>query len=136
MRTYSILLIITANLALSACQTGKTAWQYYDECAKIHTSFVETMKCGKKTRNETCEVQNTCSDRGNALVLYTDSLVTSVRSKEMSEAEATRKWVEYRTAEQNSYMQSRAAATAAILDSAPQTTNCNTYGGYTNCTTY
>ena len=54
--------------------------------------------CGAQARNAYCQAHNLCSANGNAIVAYADSLVQSVNNHELSEAEARRKWIEFRAA--------------------------------------
>src|SRR5687768_11256824 len=119
MKNFRLLLLCPLVLFSSACVTGQTAWQYYDQCANQHSSFEKMVACGKQARTEGCALNNTCSARGDALVQYADSLVISVKSKELSEAEARRRWIEYRTAEENAYSQDLNAALARRAVLAP-----------------
>ncbi len=109
------LFLLGVIAVLPACQTtSKMAWQYYDECASQHSKFQEMVACGKHARNMGCVADNTCGERGNALVRYSDSLVASIKLGELSEPEAQRKWIEYRTAEENAYIQDVSAERARL----------------------
>ena len=144
MNLYIYILLVVATLFLTACQTtGKTSWQYYDECSLRHEAFSEMVLCGKETRAIGCAENNTCSARGNALVQYADSLVTSIKAGEISEPEARRQWLEYRTAEENAYTEDlnaqrarRAAAINSMPNTPPKQTTCIGTSMSVNCTTY
>jgi len=110
-----------------------SAWTFYDQCARRSSSFIATAECGKANRNAYCEAHNSCSATGNAFVLYTDSLEASVKDHEMTEAEAQRKWVEFRMDQSNAARQQALEAKAIRLQSAPRSTTCYTTGSITNC---
>jgi hypothetical protein len=98
-------------LAFTGCAAQKTAFQHYDECALEHASFAAMAGCGKQRRNAYCQEHKNCSADGNSYVAYADSLVVSVNRGEMTEAEASRKWIEFRTTQLNA--RTLAAATAS-----------------------
>jgi hypothetical protein len=85
--------ILGAALALSGCTSN--IWVHYDTCAAQTSSFVTMVECGKQKRNANCVWE--CSSAGNAFVQYADALAASVKNKEMSEAEAMRRFAEYKT---------------------------------------
>jgi hypothetical protein len=117
--------------ALCSCAANKSAWQHYDECATQNLSFADMVACGKQRRATYCEPNHTCSDEGNAIVMYADSLVQSVSRRELSEPEARRKWIEFRMARADTQKQLAVQAAAAAARSAP--TTCTTIGATTNC---
>lgn len=130
-------------IGVTACQTtmGKTSWQHYDECAKIHASFKDMASCGKESRNADCQKDNQCSGRGNALVQYVDSLVVSVEAGELSEAKARREWIRYRTEEENAFIadmnsQRSQRASTPYIPPQPRQTSCSTIGGSTFCNSF
>jgi hypothetical protein len=55
------------------------------------------VECGKEARYAECTPHNNCSSSGNAFVQYAHALVLSVKNKEMTEAEAMRRFAEYKT---------------------------------------
>lgn len=86
-------------LALAGCLSlgGPMVWSYYDKCSAQTESFLAMAECGKQARNADCIPSNDCSSLGNSYVQFTDSLVLSVKNKEMTEAEAMRRYAEYKT---------------------------------------
>lgn len=108
----AIAFIALLGSGLSGCAT-KPAWQYYDECAAQNLPFAAMVECGKQKRTAYCQSGGACSADGNAVVAYADSLVQSVNRREMSEAEAQRKWIEFRMARADEQQRRLDAALAA-----------------------
>lgn len=118
MRDWLTIAAMGAVLILSGCRTP-SAISHYDACAQGTTSFVAMVECGKQNRNANCSTAQTpgeralnialpphlvpglakppCTAEGNALVQMADALAMSVRNNEMSEAEALRRFAEYKT---------------------------------------
>jgi len=115
-----------ASLLVGCAGAGPSAISFYDQCATQSSSFIVMAECGKAHRNAACETSNSCSASGNAVVMYVDSLETSVKNREMTEAEAQRKWVDFRMTQDNAARQR-----AATLAAAP--TTCINNGAVTNC---
>jgi hypothetical protein len=86
-----------AALTLSGC-VQKDAWSHFDECSG--SSFVAMVDCGRSKRTAYCATASNCGPNGAAVVQYVESLKQSVQRGEMSEPEATRKWLEYRNSAQ------------------------------------
>jgi hypothetical protein len=127
-----LFLAVLVVLPLGGCATTyKSALAFYDECAAENSSFEAAVACGKQRRNAYCQEHNSCSANGNAFVTYADSLVVSVNQHEMTEAEAQRKWIEFRTAQVNNQRQLAMQAAAVAAASAP--TTCIRNGAVTNC---
>jgi hypothetical protein len=82
---------------LAGCVSTGDVWDYYDACSANGGRFTDIVECGKRTRTTGCTASYSCSANGNAFVAYADSLAVSVRSGEMTEAEATRRLLEYRS---------------------------------------
>jgi hypothetical protein len=101
---------------------------FYDQCGSQHSSFVAMAQCGKANRNAWCQANNACSDNGNAIVVYADSLVVSVKNHELTEAEAQRRWIEFRMAQVNAAQQQ-----AAIWQSMRAPITCFNDGFFMNC---
>jgi hypothetical protein len=130
MRKRRLFIGITATSFIFSCATiHPSAVSFYDSCAKQSASFVDTAACGKLNRNNYCESHNNCSADGDTFVQYADSLVQSVQNHELSDSEAQRKWIEFKTAQMNAAKQ-RAATVAA---GAMSPTTCVTTGVITNC---
>ena len=54
-------------------------------------------ECGKQKRLAECLPNNSCSPEGTAFMEYVDSLALSVKSKKLTEAEAMRRYAEYKS---------------------------------------
>jgi hypothetical protein len=99
----NLILSATAGLVAAFMQTGcahsPSVWHYYDECAGAgeNQSFVVMAECGRKKRLAECGANNSCSPEGNVFVEYIDSLAQSVKDKKMTEAEALRRYAEYKS---------------------------------------
>ena len=98
------LVLSTAIGALAASmQTGciyssaPPVWGYYDQCAAGNPSFLAMAECGKQKRLAECLPNNSCSPEGTAFMEYVDSLALSVKSKKLTEAEAMRRYAEYKS---------------------------------------
>jgi len=90
---------IVAAFMQAGCAHSPTVWQYYDECAGAgeNQSFVAMAECGRKKRLAECVANNACSPEGNVFMEYIDSLAQSVKDKKMTEAEAMRRYAEYKS---------------------------------------
>ena len=85
--------------------------------------------CGKERRNNACVPSNDCSSKGDNVVQYADSLVQSIKSKELSEAQARREWIEFRNGEDKDFRN----RINSIYQSSSSSVVCNTVGGLTTC---
>ncbi|WP_428492183.1 hypothetical protein [Rhodopila sp.] len=126
---FALLLFFVVMLSACATKPLPPVWSFYDQCAQSTASFVAMAECGKANRYAFCTAHNVCSSAGNAFVLYTDSLITSTKDHEMSEAEAQRKWVEFRMSQQNADRSARIQALQAM----PRSTTCYSTGSMTQC---
>lgn len=72
-------------------------WGYYDQCATENPSFLVMAECGRQKRLAECVPNNSCSPEGTTFMEYVDSLVVSVKNKKMTEAEAMRRYAEYKS---------------------------------------
>jgi hypothetical protein len=79
-----------------------------------------------------CTEHNNCSSTATAFVQYTDALVLSVKNKEMTEAEALRRFAEYQT---TFFANARrdAAIVAAGAAAASGPTTCTQIGNTLTC---
>lgn len=109
---------------LTACTPYIPAWTFYDQCTQSQ-SFTAMAGCGRVNINSYCSLHNNCSANDNSFVLYTDSLVISVKNGELTEAEAQRKWIEFRMAQVNARQQQ--------IQSAPRPISCYNMGSMINC---
>jgi hypothetical protein len=125
------LLLPAMALILNGC-ANKTAFSIYDECSVQNSSFVAMAECGKQKRMAYCTEHNNCSSSGTAFVQYTDALVLSVKNKEMTEAEALRRFAEYKT---TFFANTRrdAAIVAAGAAAASGPTTCTQIGNTVTC---
>ena len=119
--------IVTATLMLGGCVAGTGALGHYDSCALTEPKLVRMIECGKARRQEYCTKVKDCSAEGNLIVQYGDSLVASVKSGGLSEAEARRKWIEFVMSNKRHEANMRMQAAA----SAPRT--CNIIGTSIMC---
>jgi hypothetical protein len=136
MRRFNIVVLLAtlfaASLILTNCAARTTpVWVYYDKCNAQTSSFVVMAECGKEARNAECIANNTCSPEGNAFVQFSDALVLSVRNKEMTEAEAMRRYAEYKTTMLSGIRRDQAIVAAGAAASGP--TTCTRIGNTTNC---
>jgi hypothetical protein len=131
MRGDFISVVLLLAFAISGCAAQKNVFQHYDECAVENSSFAAMVACGKQRRTIYCQEHKSCSANGNAFVAYADSLVISVNRHEMSEAEAQRKWIEFRTAQLNAQRQLAVESAGAAAASGPRT--CVQSGTVVNC---
>lgn len=129
MRKWLAFGLLVAAGTVSGCTT-KNAWSHYDECSGSG-SFVAMADCGKKARTVSCAAASNCSAEGDTIVLYVDSLKRSVEKAEMSDAEATRRWLEYRNATRQRLATEVASAPSTVATPGPFT--CHTVAGITNC---
>ena len=84
-------------LTLTACASpSRVVWEYYDQCARDNTSFLVMAECGKQKRLAECVPNNACSPEGNMFMEYIDAPVLSVKKKELTEAEAMRRYTTYK----------------------------------------
>ncbi len=127
-----LLAIAIFALIVAGCQaTTKSAWEHYDACSLETSSFTKMVECGKQRRQAYCQPNGGCSAIGNSLVQYADSLATSVKRREMTEAEATRRWIEFKVAQQNNSASLAMQSAAIAAASAPRT--CMKSGAVINC---
>ena len=87
---------VTALMLTTCASPSRVVWEYYDQCARENLSFLAMAECGKQKRLAGCVPNNTCSPEGNMFVQYVDTLVVSVKKKELTEAEAMQRYTEYK----------------------------------------
>jgi hypothetical protein len=101
-RTHFIF-VVSLGLIAASIQTGcvhsptPPVWGYYDQCAAENPSFLAMAECGRQKRLGECVPSNTCTPEGTAFMEYVDSLVVSVKNKKMTEAEAMRRYAEFKS---------------------------------------
>jgi hypothetical protein len=90
---------LIAVLAQAGCvhSSAPPVWDYYDQCAAANPAFLAMAECGRQKRLAECVPKNSCSPEGTALMDYVDSLALSVKSKKLTEAEAMRRYAEYKS---------------------------------------
>ena len=86
-----------AALVLTSCAHSPLAWDYYDQCALQNPSFVAMAECGRQKRLADCLPNNACSPEGTTFMEYVDSLAVLVKTKKMTEADAMRRYTEYKS---------------------------------------
>ena len=92
------IMVVALPFVLTGCfgtTFGYSYYDYYDKCSAQTSSFVAMVECGKQARNASCG--NDCSSEGTAFVQYADALAMAVKNHEMTEAEAMRRYAEYKT---------------------------------------
>lgn len=120
-------IILSFALLVSGCVSNYVPpWTFYDQCAQQTSSFVGIANCGEAKRNAYCTAHRDCNANDNAFVAYTDSLVKSVKSGDLSEEEARRKWIEFRANQVNAYQQQE-------IMMAPRPATCISNGFVVNC---
>jgi hypothetical protein len=96
-----ILLVASGFAALiqAGCvySSAPPVWGYYDQCAAGNPSFLGMAECGKQKRLAECVPNNSCSPEGTAFMEYVDTLALSVKTKKLTEAEAMRRYAEYKS---------------------------------------
>jgi hypothetical protein len=136
-RVLKLALFLVGVLSLGGCVSTqqKASWDHYDECSLQTKSFTSMVACGKQNRMAYCQAQGECSSHGNSIVQYADTLSQSVARKEMTETEAQRRWIEFKTAQINAVNQNQAtlAGASMIAASASGPRTCTTIGSVTNC---
>ena len=123
-------MVLLIGLGLSGCigePPPKTAIAHYDECSAAGGGFVRMAACGKERRTDYCAQMKVCSADGDAVVAYADSLSASVSRHEMTEPEAQRRWIEFRSSQLSAMRQLEAQRRAS------QGVTCVTTGAVTNC---
>jgi hypothetical protein len=123
----ALALTVASALSLAGCVTNKVAWEHYDECAAETSSFRAMAECGKARRMAFCQNNGSCSDIGNSVVQYADALAQQVANREITEAQAKLKFVEFKT------QQAQAARQQAATAAASGPTVCNKTGNTTIC---
>jgi hypothetical protein len=90
---------VTAAFMQTGCvhSASPPVWNYYDQCATENPSFLAMAECGRQRRLAECTTSNTCSPEGTVFMEYVDSLALSVKNKKMTEAEAMRRYAEYKS---------------------------------------
>ena len=86
-----------AATMLTKCSNSSVVWEHYDQCALENPSFLAMAECGRRKRLAACEPNNTCSPEGIMFMQHIDSLVLSVKKEELTEAEAMRRYREYKS---------------------------------------
>jgi hypothetical protein len=85
------------TLMLTTCASpSRVVWEYYDQCGRENPSFLVMAECGRQKRLAECVPNNACSPEGNMFMEYMDTLVLSVKKKELTEAEAMRRYTAYK----------------------------------------
>ena len=88
---------LIAPFMLTSCAHSTLVWDYYDQCALQNSSFLAMAECGRQKRLADCVPNNTCSPEGTMFMEYVDSLAVSVKAKKLTEAEAIRRYTEYKS---------------------------------------
>jgi hypothetical protein len=129
-------LLVTVAVTVSGCAKG--AIEHYDACMAEGGSFQAMAACGKAARMAGCRGSIPgCSESGNALMHYADALSAQVARRKMTDAEAMRRFVEFKTAQLRAVGQEQAQAAASLPAAAPDTASgpvtCTRAGHATAC---
>jgi hypothetical protein len=89
--------LVTALMLTTCASPSRVVWEYYDQCARENPSFLAMAECGRQRRLAECTANNTCTPEGTMFMRYIDALVLSVKKKELTEAEAMRRYTEYKS---------------------------------------
>src|SRR3974390_2683870 len=87
---------VSALMLATCASPSRVVWEYYDQCARENPTFLAMAECGRQKRLAECVPNNTCSPEGNMFMEYVDTLVLSVKMKELTEAQAMRRYTEYK----------------------------------------
>jgi hypothetical protein len=99
----NFIVLVAIGLGSAFTQTGcvyspaRPVWDFYDRCAADNPSFLAMAECGRQKRLAECTPTNSCSPEGTAFMEYVDSLALSVKSRKLTEAEAMRRYAEYKS---------------------------------------
>ena len=90
---------IGAGIMQTGCvhSSAPPVWSYYDQCAAENPAFVAMAECGRQKRLAQCASNNSCSLEGTTFMEYVDSLALAVKNKKLTEAEALRRYAEYKS---------------------------------------
>ncbi len=129
--TLVVLLCVPTLNGCAVMTPSKAVWDHFDECAKQTSTFVAMAACGKQRREIYCSERliSSCSRMGDTLVQYADALAQSVTTREMSEAEARRRFAEFKMKVISDTNRDDAIAAA----SAPRSTTCMRSGNMVTC---
>jgi hypothetical protein len=86
-----------AALTQTSCAHSPPVWHYYDECAQENSSLLAMAQCGRQKRLAECANNDACSPEGTTFMEYVDSLALAVKNKQMTEAEAMRRYAKYKS---------------------------------------
>src|SRR4051812_17831380 len=108
--------LLPALLAWGCAQTRDlAAWEIYDACTVQVTSFTGMVYCGEDSLKAYCGSRRSgsaCGTLGNAVSAYADSLVKQIKAKQITEAEARRKWAQFELLSPSEQSQASQAAVA------------------------
>jgi hypothetical protein len=91
MKYILILTTLLAALVLAGCATVTphlSALDHYKNCAAVFDDLLDTISCGKESRNNYCKSEGICSSEGNSTVAWFDVLAEQLRMNVMTQAEA------------------------------------------------
>jgi hypothetical protein len=97
MRSAALAAIGFASISLGGCLTAASnipVWEHFDACPDQST-FHEWVACAKEKRQAAC-VAGRCSSSSSTVVAYVDNLDQAVERRQVTEAEARRKWLQFR----------------------------------------
>jgi hypothetical protein len=95
----SAILAVTGivSVSLGGCLTIASnipVWEHFDACPDQST-FHKWVTCAKARRQAACDASR-CSSSSSNVVAYVDNLDQAVERGQVTEADARRKWLQYR----------------------------------------
>jgi hypothetical protein len=126
--------LLPGAVLLSGCAIGPhlintwdfytvNTWDFYTAC-EAETTFPALADCAKARRLAYCQQATNCNALGAAFVEYADALAAGVRQREISDAEARRRFAEFKLTQMKADVRLRMQAAAVAASSGP--TVCNT----------
>ena len=99
LRVGTVLLVATMAFACSVLQNRTlAAWEHYDACMTLTTTFVGMALCGEDRLKAHCNLQRSdtqCGAMAAAVIAYANSLVNQVEGGRLSDGEAARRWSQF-----------------------------------------
>ena len=93
----AVIVFVAAFMQTGCAHSPPPIWTYYDQCAAENPSFLAMAECGRQKRLAECAANDTCTPEGTTFMEYVDSLALSVKNKKLTEAEAMRRYAEYKS---------------------------------------
>ena len=122
-----IIILIFSLFILESC-FGPPATAHYNSCSDRYSKFEDIARCGKSTRNQSCQAYGNCSSMGNALVKYADTLAYGVKQGEISDYQAKILFAQYQSQWENNARAAQQQQSQALMNLGNQISNMGTTG--------